>query len=197
MPMAKSCNVKSDPRNAPARIYQQPFSKEIDMLPTIILAATFGLFAATSLQAGVQIRFIEGAPKDRFVLTNVGTCEVEASTLKIDLSQSTGRLIFDVAENGAGVEVYQPLEFVEGVDALRQLPLVVDGQNTIELEITSLAIGDKLAFTIDVDDTIGQREITVTGSEIEGATVSFADADETNTATFTSEALVNVTTKDC
>ncbi len=167
------------------------------MLPTIILAATFGLFAATSLQAGVQIRFIEGAPKDRFVLTNVGTCEVEASTLKIDLSQSTGRLIFDVAENGAGVEVYQPLEFVEGVDALRQLPLVVDGQNTIELEITSLAIGDKLAFTIDVDDTIGQREITVTGSEIEGATVSFADADETNTATFTSEALVNVTTKDC
>ncbi|WP_170429727.1 aggregation factor core [Ruegeria arenilitoris] len=167
------------------------------MLPTIILAATFGLFAATSLQAGVQIRFIEGAPKDRFVLTNVGTCEVEASTLKIDLSQSAGRLIFDVAENGAGVEVYQPLEFVEGVDALRQLPLVVDGQNTIELEITSLAIGDKLAFTIDVDDTIGQREITVTGSEIEGATVSFADADETNTATFTSEALVNVTTKDC
>ncbi len=167
------------------------------MLPKSILAATLGLFAATSLQAGVQIRFIEGAPKDRFVLTNVGACEVEASTVKIDLSQSAGRLIFDVAENGAGVEVYQPLEFVEGVDVLRQLPLVVDGQNTIELEITSLAIGDKLAFTIDVDDTIGQREITVTGSEIEGATVSFADADETNTATFTSEALVNVTTKDC
>ena len=167
------------------------------MLSTSILAATLGLFAASSLQVGVQIRFIEGAPKDRFVLENVGTCEVEASTLKIDLSQSAGRLIFDVTEKGAGVEVFQPLEFVEGVDALRQIPSVVDGQNTIELEIASLAAGDKLAFTVDVDDTIGQREITVTGSEIEGATVSYADAEETSTATFSSEALVNVKTTDC
>ncbi|WP_170507793.1 aggregation factor core [Ruegeria arenilitoris] len=167
------------------------------MLSKSILIATLGLFAATSLQAGVQIRFIEGAPKDRFVLTNVGACEVDASTLKIDLSQSAGRLIFDVTEKGAGVEVFQPLEIVEGVDALRQLPLVVDGQNTIELEIAALAAGDKLAFTIDVDDTIGQREITVTGSEIEGATVSYADAVETKTATFSSDAVVNVATKDC
>ncbi len=167
------------------------------MLPKSILAATFGLLVASSLQAGVQIRFIEGAPKDRFVLTNVGTCQVEASNVKIDLSQSAGRLIFDVTEKGAGVEVFQPLEFVEGADALRQLPSVVDGQNTIELEIASLAAGDTLAFTIDVDDTIGQREITVTGSEIEGATLSYTDADKTSTATFSSEALVNVTTKDC
>ncbi|WP_170379577.1 aggregation factor core [Ruegeria atlantica] len=167
------------------------------MFSKSILTATLGLFAATSLQAGVQIRFIEGAPKDRFVLTNVGTCVVEASTLKIDLSQSAGRLIFDVTENGAGVEVFQPLEIVEGVDALRQLPLAVDGQNTIELEIATLAVGDNLAFTIDVDDTIGQREITVTGSEIEGATVSYADAVETKTATFSSDAVVNVATKDC
>ncbi|NOD48114.1 MULTISPECIES: aggregation factor core [unclassified Ruegeria] len=167
------------------------------MLPKSILAATFGLFAATSLQAGVQIRFIEGAPKDRFVLTNVGACEVEASTVKIDLSQSAGRLIFDVTEKGAGVEVFQPLEFVEGADALRQIPAVVDGQDAIELEIASLAAGDKLSFTIDVDDTIGQREITVTGSEIEGATVSFTDEGETSTAIFSSEAFVKVTTKDC
>ncbi|WP_170387590.1 aggregation factor core [Ruegeria atlantica] len=167
------------------------------MFSKCILTATLGLIAATSLQAGVQIRFIEGAPKGRFVLTNVGACEVEASTLKIDLSQSAGRLIFDVTEKGAGVEVFQPLEFVEGADALRQLPSVVDGQETIELEIASLAAGDKLAFTIDVDDTVGQREITVTGSEIEGATVSYTDADKTSTATFSSEARVNVTTKDC
>nr|WP_050606176.1 hypothetical protein [Ruegeria sp. 6PALISEP08] len=167
------------------------------MLPKSILAAILGSLAATSLQAGVQIRFIEGAPKDRFVLTNVGACEVEASTLKIDLSQSAGRLIFDVTEKGAGVEVFQPLEFVEGADALRQIPAVVDGQDSIELEIASFGAGDKLAFTIDVDDTIGQREITVTGSEIEGATVSYTDADKTSTATFSSEALVNVTTKDC
>ncbi len=167
------------------------------MLPTRIIAMCLVLFAATSLQAGVQIRFIEGAPKDRFVLTNVGTCEIETSTLKIDLSQSAGRLIFDVTENGAGVEVFQPLEFVEGADALRQIPAVVDGQDTIALEIASLAAGDKLAFTIDVDDTIGQREITVTGSEIEGATVSYTDAEKTSTATFSSEAFVNVTTKDC
>ena len=73
------------------------------MFSKSILTATVGLFAATSLQAGVQIRFIEGAPKDRFVLTNVGACEVETSTVKIDLSQSAGRLIFDVTDKGAGV----------------------------------------------------------------------------------------------
>ncbi len=167
------------------------------MLPKSILAVPLLLFTATSLQADFQIRFIEGAPKDRFILTNFGTCEVEASTLKIDLSKSAGRLIFDVTDKGAGVEVFQPLEFVEGADALRQIPAVVDGQDTIELEIASLAAGDTLAFTIDVDDTIGQREITVTGSEIEGATVSYTVAEETSTATFSSDALVNVTIRDC
>ncbi|WP_171136535.1 aggregation factor core [Ruegeria sp. HKCCC1038] len=154
-------------------------------------------FATTSLKAGVQIRFLAGATKGRFVLTNVGTCELAASTLKIDLSLSAGRLIFDVTEKGVGVEVFQPLEFVEGAEARLQFPSVEDAQSTIELEIASLAAGDRLAFTIDVDDIIGQREITVTGSEIEGATVSYPDADETSTGTFSSEALVNVTTRDC
>lgn len=48
-----------------------------------------------------------------------------------------------------------------------------------------------------VDDSIGQCEIIVTGSEIEGAMVSYTDADETSTATFSSDALVNAMTKDC
>ncbi len=159
--------------------------------------ATVIFTVASSLQAGVQVRFIEGAPKDRFVLENVGSCDLVSSTLGIDLSPSTGRLVFDVTEAGAGVEVFQPLELVQGEDALLRIPSVVDGQSSIEFEIFSLAAGDKIAFTIDVDDTIGQREITVSGLEIEGATVSYFDGAKSSTGVFSSDASANVTIADC
>lgn len=161
------------------------------------IATAIALFTVTPLYAGIQVRFVEGAPKDRFVLENVGGCDVVSSTLNIDLSPSAGRLIFDVSEAGAGVEVFQPLELVDGANALRQLPSVVDGQTSIELEIATLAAGENLAFTIDVDDTIGQREITVSGSEIVGATVSYTNGSDRSTAVFSSDALANVTIPDC
>ena len=167
------------------------------MLHPYVFATAIGFVMAGPLQAGVQVRFIEGAPKDRFVLQNVGSCDMQALTLGIDLSPSAGRLVFDVTEAGAGVEVFQPLELVEGADALRQLPSVVDGQESIEFEIVSLAAGDRIAFTIDVDDTIGQREITVSGAEIEGATVSYQSGTESGTAVFSSDAMANVTLADC
>ncbi|MEP1930015.1 MAG: aggregation factor core, partial [Roseibium sp.] len=102
-----------------------------------------------------------------------------------------------VSEAGAGVEVFQPLELVGGANALRESPVVVDGQNAIDLEIKSLASGEKLAFTIDVDDTVGQREITVSGSEMLGAIVSLTSAVESNTAVFSTDAKANVTMAGC
>lgn len=167
------------------------------MIRTFAIATAVGLFAFNPLYAGIQVRFVEGAPKDRFVLRNVGSCDIVSSILEIDLSPSAGRLIFDVSEAGAGVEVFQPLELVDGADALHQLPSVLDGQTFIELEVAALAAGEQVAFTIDVDDTIGQREITVSGSEIVGATVSYKKGSESSTAVFSSDSLANVMIPDC
>lgn len=167
------------------------------MLRPYMIASAIGLFCAGPLHAGLQARFIEGAPKDRFIIENVGACDVEASTLSIDLAPSSGRLIFDVSEAGAGVEVFQPLEFTDGLDALLVLPNVDDGQTAVELEIASLKAGDSLAFTIDVDDTIGQREITVTGSEIAGATLTYAKDGQSSSAVFSSDARTSLTIPEC
>jgi len=167
------------------------------ILQRSICAAAASLLPVLPAYAGVQVRFVEGAPKDRFVIENVGTCAVQASTVRIDLADSTGRLVFDVTAAGAGVEVFQPLEFVQGSEALRALPSVVDGQDAIALEIAALAVGEEISFTIDVDDTIGQREITVTGSEIEGGTVSYLKGSETTSATFTKDAVAKVAIADC
>ena len=150
------------------------------MIAKTLVARAFGitclLVATTAVQADLRVRFIEGAPKDKFVFENVGDCPVSDTTVLLDLSTARGKLIFDVTSQGAGVEVFQPFELVEGRDALVTLPTVRDGQASVELEIASLDPSAAIAFTIDVDDTLGQREITVSGTEIEGATVYYANA---------------------
>ncbi|WP_170356265.1 aggregation factor core [Ruegeria lacuscaerulensis] len=112
--------------------------------------------------------------------------------MKVDLSPSSGRLIFDVSEAGAGVEVFQPLEVIDGAEALLDVPSVVDGQDFIDLQI-----GSSISFTIDVDDTIGQREITVSGSEIAGAKVTYAKEGESSNAVFSSDAQTLLSIPDC
>jgi len=129
---------------------------------------------ATTAHADLAVRFDEGAPKDRFTLTNVGDCTLDATKVTVDLGTAPAGLIFDVTAAGAGVEVFQPFEVVAGADSLRSLPKVSDGEAAVTLDLKGLAAGKSVAFTIDVDDTGGGREITVSGSEIEGASVRIA-----------------------
>ncbi|MCT8161110.1 aggregation factor core [Pseudoruegeria sp. SHC-113] len=143
------------------------------------------------------VRFVEGAPKDRFEIRNEGSCAIGASTLTLDLSLSAGGLIFDVTGRGAGVEVFQPFEVVRGQSALAALPQVTDGQDQLELKITDLPPGGVIAFTIDVDDTLGARAITVSGAEITGATVSHLSAQASDTAVFTAEATAELAQAPC
>lgn len=130
-----------------------------------------GVLAAAPAAADLAIRFDEGAPKDSFAFENRSDCTISGASLVLDLSGSSAGLIFDVTGAGAGVEVYQPLEIVRGAEALARIPRVRDGDNQIAFEIAELAPGAAFAFTIDVDDTIGAREITVSDSEILGARV--------------------------
>lgn len=154
-------------------------------------------FMSTAGLADLSIRFIEGAPKDRFEIKNVGACTLPVSSITLDLSTSHGGLIFDVTGRGAGVKVFQPFEVVAGEDVFSTLPTVVDGQNKLDLPISELDAGASIAFTIDVDDTLGKREITVSGSEIAGATVTLVDSASETTATFDAEAKARILGLSC
>lgn len=136
-----------------------------------ILIAAFAATLATPAFADLQIRFDEGAPKDRFVIKNAGNCALTDAKLTIDLAGSPYGLIFDVTGRGAGVEVFQPFELAAGGAALKSQPIVRDGDNRLTLDFGSLPAGETLSFTIDVDDTVNNREITVSDAEIAGATV--------------------------
>lgn len=130
------------------------------------LSFACALLAAPSIaSADLRVSFVEGAPKDRFEIKNTGACARAGSSVLLDLSTSAAGLIFDVTDQGAGVEVFQPLEIVAGAEALVTTPAVQDGQNQIQFDIASLSPGQAIGFTIDVDDTRGTRAITVSRSE--------------------------------
>ena len=147
-----------------------------------------GLFASllilSSAQADLLIKFDEGAPKDRFTFANTGACKLENAVIRLDLSGSKAGLIFDTTSKGAGVEVFQPLEFVSGANSLSSKPSVKDGDTSIDLRIAALGPQQAIAFTIDVDDTMGGREITVSNSEILGATVELQQAGVSTSTSF-------------
>ncbi|WP_422365371.1 hypothetical protein [Pelagibius sp.] len=143
---------------------------------TMLAAAGFAI-ATTSARAEVRVLFQEGAPKDRFEIRNTGGCPLGPMTLTLDLTASAGGLIFDTAAEGPGVQVYQPLEVVQGAALLRDLPSVQDGGRSIALILRDLLPREGVAFTIDVDDTLtlsplGQTQVA--GSEIKGAAVAIA-----------------------
>jgi len=137
------------------------------------------LALATPAQANLVVEFLEGAPKDRFVATNAADCKIAPFDLVFDLSGSKAGLIFDVTGAGAGVEVFQPMELIHNADKVDVLTSPTDGETLAALRVAALEQGDKVGFSIDVDDTLGGREITVSGSEISGAivTAKFADQD--------------------
>jgi len=162
-----------------------------------LCVATVLTCTAASAQAGLRASFFEGAPKDRFQIRNESGCVLKDAEVLVDLSTSTAGLIFDVTDQGAGVEVYQPLEMVAGSTALANIPNVEDGQSSIRLEVAELEPGEAIAFTIDVDDTLGTRAITVSGAEIAGASVSVMQDGDRTSGVFTERAEATLAVADC
>ena len=132
------------------------------------------------------MRFSEGAPKDRFSFKNDSACDLTDLSIEIDLSASSARLIFDTTGEGAGVEVFQPFEKVNGEFELAGQ--VTDGQQQLTLQIERFAAGETISFTIDVDDTLTASElgnIRVSSSEMQGSEVSLKGSNgEVVTGTF-------------
>lgn len=159
-----------------------------------IMALTFG---ASQAFADIHVQFDESAPKDRFTITRTGACDMGAADVTLDLAGSAHGLIFDVTATGGGVEVFQPFEMVSGTDNLSSLPSVRDGDQAITLPISQLGQAQSIAFTIDVDDTAGAREITVSDAEISGAQVTVVTSSGTFVGTFDNGAKAVVQLDDC
>lgn len=156
------------------------------------------IMVAHSATADVTVQFRDGAPKDRFTIVSAaGVCAEGPVSLTIDLAGSAGRLIFDVTGSGGGVEVFQPFELVAGGDIVRSATEVADGDQVLTLGMAAMPPGAEVAFTIDLDDTIGQREITVTGSEIAGAEVRLSVGDQRAIGTFDAQGNARVAWPAC
>lgn len=175
------------------------------MLILVLSACTVSLVEEPDSVPGtdraVEIEFVESAPKDRFVITNLGPCAVTEFVLELDLSESAGKLIFDTTAAGEGVEVYQPFEVESGdIDPLAANG-VNDGDAKLTLNISNLAPDESASFTIDVDDTlpIGELgQIRVSDAEISGGIVSIVVADsEVARAAFDSQSIARVTLPPC
>ncbi|MEO0543893.1 MAG: aggregation factor core [Pseudomonadota bacterium] len=123
----------------------------------------------TSALAEVTMEFIEGAPKDRFTIVNAGACPLGGTKISIDLKGSAAGLVFDVSSEGAGVEVFQPFELTSGGGFVVAQPNVSDGDQELEIQLSQFLPGETVSFTIDVDDTVSNRQITVSNAEIFGA----------------------------
>ena len=162
-----------------------------------MLASAALILSASQAMADIEARFIEGAPTDRFTISNQGACNIGPAVITINLQGSASGLIFDVTDQGAGVQVFQPLRVVSGASLLSESPTVKDGDTMVSLSILGLEKGQSVAFTIDVDDTMGGREITVSGSEIAGAAVQISANGKKASGDFNSNAVASAPWTDC
>ncbi len=162
-----------------------------------ITGAVIGALLATPVVADVIVRFDEGAPTDRFTFMSTDHCLTGPIGLTVDLSGSLAGLIFDVTPAGAGVDVFQPFVLVAGQDLVSSLPEVRDGDTVLNIGLKNMIANQPVAFTIDVDDTTGGREITVSDAEISGATVTLTNGSMSFPAVFSDQATALIKTPDC
>lgn len=132
------------------------------------LALILALCPALVAADGLTVTFRDGAPKDRFTLRHDGACTSAPLEVEIDLGTAPAGLIFDITAAGAGVDVFQPLEWVMGSAVTSQ---VTDGDTALTLTLEGMDPGETRAFTVDIDDTTSARQTIVDGSEMTGATL--------------------------
>lgn len=161
------------------------------------------LVAASAVNAqhqnSIKLAFSEGAPKDQFVITNTGHCVITAA-IRIDLTRSAGRLIFDTTASGAGVEEYQPFEVSQGKDFVSKVLMIEDGDQLSMIKIKDLPPDTEIVITVDVDDQLSQSDlgqIRISGDEFEGATVSIFSNERRVNAVFGKDARTQLDLTPC
>lgn len=152
------------------------------MIKRLILSACLTMSVSNAVLASVEVHFSEGAPKDRFIITNKSSCTLDDLVVELDLATSRGKLIFDITGSGAGVEVFQPFESTGGGLKLTPGTSLNDGDSTLSVTVKTLGASESASFTIDVDDTLTVSErgmIIVSGSEIKGGKVTLTIGETT------------------
>ena len=136
--------------------------------------APYGAAEAAGCNVQIQGRFIEGAPRDRFVFSNNSADGWNIVQLMLALENSNGKLIFDTTDQGAGVEVFQPFRTESNSASLSAEPDITDGDQNVTLSFSRFTAGQTFQFSIDVDDQLTRSElgqIRVANSEMQGALV--------------------------
>lgn len=139
----------------------------------IPLIAVMAGAPAIACEPVATVEFNEAAPKDIFTIKNLSN-EWTVTQLTFDLTSSRGKMLFDTAVGGTGLNVAQPFERRSGTATLSAAPNISDGDNVLALRFDAFGPGDDFQFTIDVDDTLpaGARGPTMIGAnEIEGTLV--------------------------
>ncbi len=137
-----------------------------------LVALAIAILVPTVGWSDFAVSFRDGAPKDTFTLMYDGACPIDRLDVQIDLGTAPTGLIFDITGSGAGVSVFQPLEWVSGSATISD---VTDGDTTLSLILDSVKPGDSWAFTVDIDDSSSGRQTIVDGSEMAGATLRVGD----------------------
>jgi len=135
---------------------------------------------AETCNVNIHARFIEGAPRDRFIIENKSKAGMEIASLELNLQPSTGRLIFDTESGGSGVEVFQLYRGETSDAALAKAPNVRDGDDRLDLAFATFSAGQKYQFSIDIDDRLANSDlgqIRVSGGEMQGAELIAATKD--------------------
>lgn len=184
----------------------------------VISSAMFllGMHSAPSLANegicgfSLESRFVESAPRDSFVFSNQSDKPWNIKSIRIDMNESVGKLIFDTIDGGDGVEVYQPFQVssTNGALAEAELNSVLkpgDGDQDITLNFSQFTQASGFSFTIDVDDQLTDSDlgqIRVSGGEVAGSilsvTVEVPGAEDiTLEGKYSSNSLVKIASDEC
>lgn len=131
--------------------------------------------AGRALASGVVVAFEDASPWDFIVVENDTGCDLVDFELEIDLTPSAGRLFFDIAPGGPGYSESRPFRLAEGRDSVIASTDVLDGDRSVRIRFLKLLRGDRVVFTVDIDDSMEEGPLgptIVLGPEIAGAAVS-------------------------
>ena len=134
--------------------------------------------------AGVSGRLVEGAQQNRLDPLEAWDCALHAKDCTIDLSKPQDTHIFDVTVRNVGVGASQLFEILCDQNTIASNSAVFGGQNKPNSRVSTPSTDGSGAFNINVDDSLGKREIAVTGLEIAGSTVVSVGQDPQQRASF-------------
>lgn len=170
----------------------------------IPVLASLVVLSATTASADIRVTYTDSSPTDHFTVQNVSGCLLYKGELTIDFSTSLGQLVFDIDRNGWGGDgyrsnsrVHQPLTIVGGDAFVKNITDVKDGDNKVTIEFINFKHGDRIHFNVDVDDTSGTYHPSVSGLEIQGASLNVITPTGENDGAFDANAVAETDRTSC